>query len=659
MPDTESPSPAKPVPGVRKWLLNGLALLIPLLFFALIEGGLRLVGYGADYPLFVPTSSDASYLRQNPDVARRYFKKQVNVPTSQNDYFKALKDTNTYRVFVQGGSSAAGYPLYYGGSFSRMLEQRLLQTFPGRNIEVINTAMAAVNSYTLLDFVDEIIEQDPDLILIYAGHNEYYGSLGVGSAESLGRFRPVISLYLRLQHFRLIQGLQALMMKSVQAISGEEAGSVPGATLMSRLVGEQEIPYGSKLYEQGIAQFESNMEDIFSAYGAHGIPVMIGTIASNEKDHRPFVSKGIPETPDEAWRQAYASALEQMSAGDTSGALVSINHAIEAAPLAANSHFARGRLLESLGQYDEARAAYIKAKDLDQLRFRAPEDINARIRTLAATHDAYVVDTQQALRDRSRHGIIGADVMLEHLHPNVEGYFTIANAFYEAMKEAGLVGKWERTITATQARSEILFTKVDSLVGQYRLSKLMNSWPFQPLGHPPKAVNITPQSEEEELAYALYNNEIGWYEATDRLRAYYESIGNYHKALQAGLALIQEYPFAAPPYLVTGNTLMKQRRFREALNYFEAANEREETAASLRMLGSILLQLQQRERAIDLLERSLALEPRDQQTLYNLSGGYLLTERPDKARHYLDRLLTVNPGHVEGNKLLQRLKALP
>lgn len=659
MPDSESSSPAKPESGMRKWLLNGLALAIPLVLFALLEGGLRLIGYGDDYPLFVPTPSDASYLRQNPEVARRYFKKQVNVPTSQNDYFKADKDTNTYRIFVQGGSSAAGYPLYYGGSFSRMLEQRLLQTFPGRNIEVINTAMAAVNSYTLLDFVDEIIDQDPDLILIYAGHNEYYGSLGVGSAESLGRFRPVISLYLRLQHFRIVQGLQALLMKSVQAISGEEAGSVPGATLMSRLVGEQEIPYGSRLYEQGIAQFEGNIEATLSAYQAHGIPVMIGTVASNEKDHRPFVSKGAPDTPDAPWRAHYVSALEQMSSGDTSGALVSIDLAVEADSLAANGHFARGRLLESIGHYDEARAAYVKAKDLDQLRFRAPEDINAGIRALAATHNAYIVDTQQALRDQSRHGIIGAEVMLEHLHPNVEGYFTIADAFYEAMKKAGLIGKWERTITTTQARSEILFTKVDSLVGQYRLLKLMNSWPFQPLGQPPGAVNITPQSEEERLAHALYNNEIGWYEATDRLRAYYERIGNYHRALQAGLALIQEYPFAAPPYLVTGNTLMKQRRFREALNYFEAANEREETAASLRMLGSILLQLQQRERAITLLERSFAIEPRDQQTLYNLSGGYMLIERPDKARYYLDQLLAINPQHVEGKKLLLRLNASP
>ena len=123
----------------------------------------------------------------------------------QRDYFKAEPDSNTFRIVVQGGSSAAGYPLYYGGSFSRMLEQRLLQSFPGKPIEVINTAMAAVNSYTLLDLADEIIEQRPDLVLIYAGHNEYYGSLGVGSAESLGRFPGMVNLYLELQHLRVVR----------------------------------------------------------------------------------------------------------------------------------------------------------------------------------------------------------------------------------------------------------------------------------------------------------------------------------------------------------------------------------------------------------------------------------------------------------------------
>ena len=42
--------------------------------------------------------------------------------------------------------------------------------------------MAAVTSYVLLDFADEIIAQQPDAVVIYTGHNEYLGIGGVGSS---------------------------------------------------------------------------------------------------------------------------------------------------------------------------------------------------------------------------------------------------------------------------------------------------------------------------------------------------------------------------------------------------------------------------------------------------------------------------------------------
>ena len=50
--------------------------------------------------------------------------------------------------------------------------------------------MSAVSSYTLLDFSDEIVDYQPDAILIYAGHNEYLGILGVGSVLAGGMATP-------------------------------------------------------------------------------------------------------------------------------------------------------------------------------------------------------------------------------------------------------------------------------------------------------------------------------------------------------------------------------------------------------------------------------------------------------------------------------------
>jgi len=47
-----------------------------------------------------------------------------------------------------------------------------------------------------------ILEQRPDLILIYAGHNEYYGALGVGSMENLGTSRTIVNFVISLEKFK-------------------------------------------------------------------------------------------------------------------------------------------------------------------------------------------------------------------------------------------------------------------------------------------------------------------------------------------------------------------------------------------------------------------------------------------------------------------------
>ena len=78
----------------------------------------------------------------------------------------------TFRIFCLGGSTATGYPYWYNASFSFFLKTRLKIIFPDKNIEVINLSMTAVNSFTVLDMVKELPEYEPDLILVYDGHNE-------------------------------------------------------------------------------------------------------------------------------------------------------------------------------------------------------------------------------------------------------------------------------------------------------------------------------------------------------------------------------------------------------------------------------------------------------------------------------------------------------
>lgn len=633
----------------KGWLYL-LMILSPLILLGMLEVGLRVVGYGDDYPLFVPVEGSEGYLFQNRDVARRYFVNLETIPTSLLDFFPVFKHPGTFRIFVQGGSSAAGFPFYYGGAFSRMLEQRLAQTYPDRRIEVINTSMAAINSFTLLDLQPEIIERNPDAILIYAGHNEYYGALGVGSSESFGRAPWLKRLYLRMREFRTVQGLRELLAKGV-GLFGRKAGEIPNWTMMSQMVGEQQIPFESDLYHAGLRQFESNLSKILAGYRDHGIPVFVSTLASNEGDHRPFIGE-----PEGQALNAYVEGMRALGEGDLDAARGHFRRSISLDSLAADPWFALGKIAQQEGRFDEAREAFLKAKDRDELRFRAPEAMNQIIREVADRFGATVVDAQRALAARSPGGIIGDNLMTEHLHPNVDGYFGIADAFYDALVASRLIGVDANRVADADARREILLTPVDSMAGMLRIRKLKRSWPFQPPGVVDRSLDtLRARNPVEQIAIDLTNDRVNWLQANEALRTYYEQQGNLHRALQAALAQIQEFPFIAEPYLNAGNVLVRQRRFTEALAYFRNSVEVEETAIAHRMIGSILLEQGARDQAMEHLSRSIELNPDDAAALYNLAGAFALEGNYAETRRLVTRVLELRPDHADARRLLESL----
>ena len=574
-----------PLSGGRRAVFALLMLAIPIAFFAILEAGLVATGFGDSYPLFVTVPGTDIWRMQNREVANRYFSQQARVPTSIGDAFLADKAPGTFRVFVLGGSSAAGYPYYYGGSPSRMLQQRLQQTYPARRVEVINTAMAAVNSYTLLDFADEIIEQEPDAVLVYAGHNEFYGALGVGSAESLGRSRFVVRAYLRLQRWRTAQLLRKGLAWMAGLFADREAGAMPGATLMERMVGEQEIPLGSPVYRAGIEQYRLNLRELLDAYTEAGIKVFVGTVASNERDHAPFLSAPEDGVDGETWSREVATGAASVAAGQAEEALAILDPLASRDALAADVHYARGQALDQLSRYPEARDAYVSAKDRDRLRFRASEDINTVILEEAARPGVHVVDTREALSRASRGGIIDQGIMLEHLHPNFEGYFLIADAFYQALLlESGLPAA--SPIPTEQARTETLLTPIDSLFAAYRVIQLMGSWPFEAPGTA-WSDTLSPRTPLEEITTRLFRGEASWLEATTAWMGYQSGLGNHRAVLLTALAQIQQDPFLPGPYASAGEALLRQRRPDEALAYFGAALEREESAAVREVIGDV------------------------------------------------------------------------
>lgn len=568
-----------------------IALAIPFAFFTLLEGGLRFFDYGREIPLFMdyPATkqhpSAPKYLLPRPDVVKRYFAEDAAAPsvTIETNFFLKHKPDDALRIVVQGGSTAAGFPFGYGASIAGMLDYRLKQSFPDRTVEVINTALAAVNSYTILDFVDEIIEQKPDAILIYAGHNEYLGILGVGSAYTAANSPAATLLYLKLKNSRIFQLLQNIYWQFTKASIPNNAEK--SRTFMSKVAKHKNIPYGSKLYQAGLTQFENNISRVIAKYQAAGIPVFISTIASNLADQKPFSSQATP--------------LEQ----------------------SAEFHYQQGKNLLTQANYQAAKQSFIKARDFDLLRFRAPSAINTIITQLSQQDSVYFVDANQALTTAAVHGVIGQSLMLEHLHPTVKGYFVIADSFYHAIEKSSVFGEFPQVISTAIAKKDIPVFDAEVYWGKAKIAGLMADYPFTKT--PQKIKLPTVKTPSDRLGLSAYKSQIGWLTiATENLN--YGKKNNIPLYLKSAKLLADAMPFDAEHNYRAGVALIEQKQALQAPRY---------------------------------LKRATAINKNNVNYQLALSHAYLEQGKLKEALPWLESVLSIDPNNVTANAVLPKVKA--
>src|SRR6185295_16107321 len=275
-------------------------------------------------------------------------------------------------------------------------------------------------------------------------------------------------------------------------------------------------------------------------YRKAGIPVFIGTVVSNERDQPPFISGHGEGVNVAAWQRRFDAGRAALVAGDAAAALRELDAAVALDDADAEGHFQRGRALEKLGRYGEARQAYLAAKDRDLLRFRAPEEINGILREVAEEQGAHVVEVREAFHRAARNGIIGSDLMLEHVHPNLRGYFILADAFYDAFRAQGMIGRWDRRVSREQAWREIPVTEVDRLYGEWRSRYLTSDWPFKPEKEPFQIP--WPANRVEEIAEAYYHGSYEWPYAMRQLFDHYRSVGDKTEAARVAVLLAQAFP---------------------------------------------------------------------------------------------------------------------
>ena len=580
----------------------------------MLELGLRAGHYGGDTPLFeAPEKLHGLYLVPGRRVGARYFPRAKSTPSPPADVFLRQKPAHGLRIFVMGESAAAGFPYPANAAFSNVVRDALQDVLPADTVEVVNLGIAATNSYTITDLAREVIAQSPDAILIYGGHNEYYGALGAGSTETLGAFPAFVRLYLRLQRLKTFLLLRNLVAASLATVRGESSVSDPHPSRMETVVRDQRITLGGTVYERGKQQFESNLLVALTSFRRAGVPVFIGSIPSNLRDLAPFGS--LEGNADSSATAAFDSARARLSRADTVG----------------------------------ARTLFVRARDLDLIRFRAPGEFRDVIQRVAKQTGAEYVPSEEAFASAAPDGIPGKELFLEHVHPNADGYLLLGKTYFEALQRAGFLGRnadMTRLASWSEYRRRMSLTALDERIVHHTIKTITMRWPFVPLKAQQNYRGVyQPTDFTDSLAFEVSMGTVQWAQAKVAAARRFEARGQVDSAVSEYIGIMRREPQNEAPYRFAGAALLAANEPARARPFLERSYRIEPSAFTAYALGVIERQAGDPQRGIALLEQSLTLSPDNPAALYQLALSYAVTRDLQRARATAARLAMLQPGY--------------
>ena len=477
--------------AAHKVLLAIFGAFFALLLLGAVELVLRIAGYGPDLRAFIPRDMlGRPEFVFNRDVSLRYFPPEMTrLPGFVR--FPATKAPGTWRVFSLGASSTVGDPFGPAAAYSAYLGEMLQDLHPDRRIEIVNCGIVAISSTNVLDLFDDVLDHDPDAVLLYTGHNEAYGADAVlsglrGTVDTRAGLK--FRLWLRNTKLGLLAQDIARGVRKPADGTGRASEREFGMDLMEGKV----LPEWSGLHRAMLRIYRGNLEEMLAGCRRRGVTAILCTLPSNLRDQSPLGSGHGPKLPADrlaTWQQSFEAGRAAMERGQWEEALTRLREAVQADSFHAETRFRLARCLDRTGQADLALGEYRAARDLDIVHFRACGEQNQIIREVAAKAGSGVilVDLERRLAEVSPDGIPGREFLTEHVHPLIDGHHDIARWIVEALDAAPPAGLGPATgghdpdLLADRARyrQRLGIEPIDDAAGlvltlRHKLAK----WPF-------------------------------------------------------------------------------------------------------------------------------------------------------------------------------------
>lgn len=433
---TKAPARRSPLTARKKAVFALVALLLPFALLLVTEGVLRLLGFGG-YPTALkvlgpdPARPGVTFHITDNEGPRTWFIGNRERPGTLTDAMIAMpKPAGAVRIVAVGESAMKGFPQPPGLASTEFLREMLRDAWPDRPVEVINLGVTAVASFPVSSILDEALEREPDLVIVYVGNNEFFGAYGVLSLSRAGNTPSVMMAQRSVRSSALLQALSRL-----------KPASAPreGETLMETMMGGRTFtapddPIRARA-ASNLGYFVGRMADNAKA---KNVPIIVCTLPCNERDLAPL-GDADQTIGDASKRTIVATTLAGIGSkieADPAGARAELEKLAAEHPAHARVQWWLGRALEKLGEHDRAAKAFERSVDLDPMPWRPPSVNSDAARAAAEARGAIVCDLRAAFRASARSKGLAApgwDLMDDHVHPTLLGQDLVARSIVESM----------------------------------------------------------------------------------------------------------------------------------------------------------------------------------------------------------------------------------
>ncbi|MDO8952531.1 MAG: hypothetical protein Q7U86_07890, partial [Draconibacterium sp.] len=429
------------------------------------------------------------------------------------------------------------------------------------------------------------------------------------------RNRNMTRLHIKLMDLKIYQMIRNIIAVVSQKIASNQKEKVHG-TLMKRMVGNKVILLGSEEYNIAIERYKQSMGEILKKAGKKDVPVFFSEMVCNINGLEPFNSIA-------------SDKLE--GAADV---------------------YKKAQLAEQNSDFGKALELYYKAKDLDCIRFRASEDINRIVNELTEEYGVYKIPMLNVFQNHSPNKLIGNNLMTEHVHPNIDGMFLMAEAFYTEIMKSGIIGsKTEMPEYSIQYRKlNYGYTSLDSLTAMHRVQTLKGNWPFVKTGETEGnyLLQHRPNSFLDSLTFAaIKDKNLTLSDVRLDLAQRYVKQGQIFLAYREYEALIRTNPYIPANYRDAANILLQLSDLPLALKYFQKSLEFEESFFATYRTGEIYLMMGDYNNAIQNFEKSFSLAPDDKKVnvLAKSYTAFVYANKTEQAKAVAKELERVKATH--------------